>query len=89
MADHALNFCSMRVTVSVLKLKCHPRIVFVSDNPPSAANLSFASIGLWGMGLFLLFGWAAISIASGIAVSSQSVFLVPGRWTVNPVMSLM
>ncbi len=71
------------------KLKCHPRIIFVSDNPPSAINLSFSTIGLQGMGLFLLFGWVATSIASGIAASSQSAFLVPGRSTVNPIMLLM
>jgi hypothetical protein len=71
LADHSMNLCSERFTVNVLKLKCHPRIIFVSDNPPSAANLSFAIIGSWGIGLFLSFGWAATSIASGIAASSH------------------
>ncbi len=82
LVDHVMNLCLGRVVVSVLKLKCHPRIIFVSDNPPSAANLFFAIIGLQGIGLFLSFGWASISIASGIAASnSQSVFLLPGRST--------
>jgi hypothetical protein len=74
-----MNLCSGRVTEIVLKLKCHPRIIFVSVNPPSVFNLSFATIGSRGMGSFLSFGWAATSIASGIAASSQSAFLMPGR----------
>jgi hypothetical protein len=82
--DHTMNLCSGRVTVSVLKMKCHPRIIFVSDNPPSADNLFFAINGLKGIGSFLSFCQASTSIASGIAAFSQSVFLVPGRSTVNP-----
>jgi hypothetical protein len=69
LADHDMNLCLGRFTLSVLKLKCHPRIVFVSDNPLSAAYLSFATISLWGMGLFLSFGWAATLIVIGIAAT--------------------
>jgi hypothetical protein len=75
--------------VSVLTLKCHPRIIFVSDDPPSAASLSFAIIGSQGMGSFLLFDQAATLIVSGFAASSSSMFLVSGRTTVIPVVSLM
>jgi hypothetical protein len=34
LTDHAINLCLGGVTVSVLKLKRHLRIIFVSDNPP-------------------------------------------------------
>ncbi len=68
--DQAMCLRSGRVKVSVLKLKYHPRIVFVSDNPPSAVNLSSAIIFLLGIGSFALFGWAATLIAKGIAASS-------------------
>ncbi len=84
-----MNLCLGRFAVSVLTLKCHPRIIFLSDNPPYAANLSFAIIGSQGIGSFLTFGRAATSIASGIAASSQSTFLVPGSSTLNPVVLLM
>ncbi len=87
LADPTMNLRLRRVTVSVLKFNCHPRVIFVSDNPSSAANLSFATIGTQWMGSFLSFGRAATLIASGIAASSQFRFCVPGKWTVNLVMS--
>ncbi len=40
LTDYAMNLCLGRCTVSVLNLKWHPRIIFVFDNPSSAANLS-------------------------------------------------
>ncbi len=84
--DQAMCLCSGRVTVSVLKLKSHLRMVFVSDNPPSTVNLYSAIIFLQGIGSFALFGWAVTSIAKGIAASSQSVFMVLGRLTVSPIL---
>ncbi len=65
-----MNSCSGILMVSVLTLKCHLRIIFVSEDPPSAASLSFAIIGLQGMRSFLSFGQAATLIVSGIAASS-------------------
>ncbi len=75
--------------MSVLKLKCHQRITFVSNNPPSALNYSLATISLQEIGSFLLFGWAATLIASGIAALSLLAFPVPGRSKVSLVMSSM
>ncbi len=43
-----MNLCLGRVTVSVVKLKCHPRIFAVSDNPPSAFNLSLQPLACKG-----------------------------------------
>ncbi len=71
--------------VSNLKLKCQPRITFVSANPPSAVNLSSATIFLRGIGSFASFRRAAILIARGIAASNWSMFLVPGRSMVKPI----
>ncbi len=81
LTDHAMCLCSRRVMVSVLKLKFQPRIMFVSAQPPSTANLSFAIIGLWGMGLCLSLGHAANLIASGNAASSLMAFSVSRRST--------
>ena len=83
--DHAMYLCSGRDTVSVRKLKSHPRIVFVSDNPPSAFNLSSATIFLRGIGSFTSIGRATTSITRGMAASNRSAFLVPGKSTVRPV----
>jgi hypothetical protein len=89
LADQAMCLCLEGVTVRVLKLKWHPRITFVSDNPPSALNFSRATIALQGIGLFSLFGWAVTLIASGIAALGLLAFLVLGRSTVSPVLSSM
>ena len=83
-AIHVMNLWSGREKVSVLKLKSYPRMTFVSDRPPSANDLSFATIALWGIGLFVLPGGAATSIARGIAASKGDAFLVPGISTVSP-----
>jgi len=68
-AHHAINLWSGKEMVSVpnLKLNCHLRITFVSERPPSANNLSFASIIIWGIGSFVLSGQAVTSISRGIA----------------------
>jgi hypothetical protein len=87
--DHAVYLCSGRVTVSVLKLKSHPRIIFVSVNPPSAINFSNATIRFRGIGSLGSNGQAATSIVRAIAVSSLSAFIVPGRSIVRPIMPLM
>ena len=68
-----MYLCSGRETVSVRKLKSHPKIVFVSDNPPSAFNLSSATIFSRGIGSFGLMGHAATSIARGIAAAILSL----------------
>jgi hypothetical protein len=46
-------------------------MIFVSDSPLSAVNLSLAIIFLWGIGSFVMFGQAVTSIAKEIAASSQ------------------
>ena len=51
--------------------------------PPSANNLSFATIALQGRGLFASLGQATTSIARGIAASNRDAFLVPGMLTVS------
>ena len=79
-----MYLCSGRETVSVRKLKSHPRIVFVSDNPPSAFNLSSATIFSRGIGSLGSLGRAATSIARGIAAAILSMFFEPGMLTVSP-----
>ncbi len=73
--NRAMCLCSGRVTVSVLKLKCHLRMIFVSDSPPSTVNLSSATIFTQRIGSFTLFGWAGTSIGKGITASSQLAFM--------------
>ena len=85
--DHTMYLCLMRDTVSVQKLKSHPRVIFVSDNPPLDFNLSSATIFLHGIGFFTSFGRAATSIARWMSASNQSVCFVPGKLTVRPVVS--
>ncbi len=75
--------------MSVQKLKRHPRIIFVSANPPSAFNFSCATMGSRGIGSLTPFGQAATSIARGIAASSLLVLCVPGRLMVSPVVLSM
>ena len=75
--------------MSVRKLKSHPKIIFVSERPPSAANLSFATIVSRGIGSFTSSGRAATSIARGIAASNRDAFSVPGMSTVRPGVSSM
>jgi hypothetical protein len=70
-------------------LKSHPNITFNLANPPYAFNLSCATIGSRGVGSLTLFGWAATSIARGIAALSLLALSVPGRLAVRPVLSLM
>ena len=84
-----MYLCSGRDTVSVRKLKSHLRIVFVSDNPPSAFNLSSATIFSRGIGSLGSLGRAATSIARGIAAAILSMFFEPGMSTVSPVVSSM
>jgi hypothetical protein len=87
--DHTIYLCSGRVTVGVLKLNSHPRIIFVSVNPPSAINFSSATISSRGMGSMTSHGRAATLIARAIAASSLLAFIVPGRLIVRPVVLLM
>ena len=82
-ALQVMNLWSGRDMVSVLKLKSYPRITYISKMPPSANNLSFATIALQGRGLFASLGQAATSIARGIAASNRDAFLVPGMLTVS------
>ncbi len=69
--DHAMCFCSGRLRVSVQKLKFHPRIIFVSANPPSAFNLSYNTIGSRGIGSLMLFGQAGCFKSVGIACPGE------------------
>jgi hypothetical protein len=82
-------FCLGRVTVSVQNLKCHPRIIFVSANPPSAFNFSCTTMGSQGIGLLTSFGRAATLIARGIAALTLSALRVPGRSMVSLVVLSM
>ncbi len=79
-----MNLWSRRKMVSIIKLKFQPRIIFVSERPPSTSNLSFANIVLRSISLFALSDWVATSIARGIAASNRDAFLVPGMLTVSP-----
>ncbi len=75
--------------MSVRKLKSHPRIMFVSDNPPSAVNLSSATIFSRGIGSLGSLGRAATSIARGIGAAIRSILFEPGISIVSPIVSLM
>ncbi len=86
-STHAIFLCLGRVTVSVLKLNSHSRIIFVSEIPPSANTLSPASIPLQGIGSLTSGGQAQDSIAMGIAVyiliALSLSFMSPVRPTVS------
>ncbi len=60
--------------MSVLKLKCQPRITFVSVRLPSANDLFFASIVSGEIGSFASPGQAATSIARRIALPNGMHF---------------
>jgi len=75
--------------VSVQKLKSHLRMSFVSDNQPSAFNLSSTTIFSCGIGSLTSFGRAATSTARVIVASMRSAFRDPGKSTVSPIVSLI
>lgn len=61
----ALYLLDGRLIVRVRVLKCQPKTSLVSDGPPSAASLSFSSIGCRGIGSLWATGRQTVCIANG------------------------
>jgi hypothetical protein len=70
-----MNLLSGKDIASSLKLKCQPKIIFVSSAAASASNLFFAGMSWRGMGSFSMRGLAAVLRARRTAFSILVILL--------------
>ena len=71
--SQAMNLCLGRAMVRSLVLNSHPRMVLVSESPPSANNLFSAKGFSLGIGSAVSIGLHRVCIARGAAAERREV----------------